>query len=108
MDKKIKLINILKLIYFALIVVFVLGFVFLIKYKIILYVLAVYLPLIIGLYLAIHILRIKTYSYKCPSCNHVFKISLSKDIMSYNSGIGMKVLICPKCNTKEVMKEVIE
>lgn len=108
MDKKIKLINILKLIYFALIFVFIVGFVFLIKFKIILYVLAIYLPLIIGLYFAIHILRIKTYSYKCPSCNHVFKISLSKDIVSYNSGIGMKVLVCPKCNTKEVMKEVVE
>ena len=108
MNKKIKALNILKWIYLILIATFVLGFVFLIKYKIILYVLAIYLPLIIILYLTIHILRIKTYSYKCPICNHVFKISLGKDITSYNAGIGMKVLVCPKCNTKEVMKEVVE
>ena len=108
MNKKVKIINILKLIYVFLILLFIVGFIFLIKYKIILYILAIYLPLILGLYLAIHVLRIKTYSYKCPCCNHIFDISLTKDIMSYNSGIGTKVLVCPKCNTKEVMKETLK
>ena len=34
--------------------------------------------------------------------------AIGKRVAEIASAFGMKVLVCPKCNTKEVMKEVIE
>ena len=106
MQKKEKILNIIKIIYLALILIFVIGFflIFIIRHSWYIYMLIGFFVVIISLYLTIHIMRSKMYIYTCPNCNHHFSISVLKDITSYNSGIGTKVLVCPNCGTKEVMK----
>lgn len=103
-----KIINTLKFIFILLIVVLLISFVFIIRYNWGLYVTISLVVIILGLYLAIHILRSISLSYKCPKCNHNFKINFIKDITSFNAGIEAKVLICPKCKAKEVMKSIEE
>lgn len=63
-----------------------------------------FLVVVLVLYFTIHLLRSKIYVYTCPKCQHQFQISIGKDITSYNAQIGGKVLVCPKCGVKEVMK----
>lgn len=62
-----------------------------------------YVGFVIALYLIVHIIHTMKYHYICPKCNTRFKISLIKDITAYNAKPGAKVLVCPKCNIKEVM-----
>lgn len=103
-----KLINILKFTYLGLILVCLVSFVFLVRYTWGLILEISIVVLILVIYLLMHILRSITYSYKCPKCNHKFKINFIKDITAYNAAPGAKVLVCPKCGEKEVMKSVIE
>lgn len=108
MKTKLKILRIIKWIYVILIAIFALGFIFIIKYQWCLYVLLSFFIVIISLYLIIHLLRSKIYIYTCPNCQHEFTISFIKDISAYNSSIGTKVLVCPKCSIKEVMKAKIK
>ena len=104
MQTKNKILKIIKWIYLAVIMIFVFGFIFIITYQWCLYVLLGFLIVVLSLYLTIHILRMKIYLYTFPKCHYEFQISFLKDITSYNAGIDAKVLVCPKCALKEVMK----
>ncbi len=101
-----KLINILKISLISLMLIFLISFIFLLQVNWGVYLIVSLLILIFVIYLLIHIFRSKTVIYKCKDCNCEFKISFVKDITSYNAGPNMKVLVCPNCNIKEVMKSI--
>ena len=100
-----KLLRLLKLLYMLCIVLAIIIFPISLFFKPLLYVTVVYVVLIFMFYFAIHILRSKIYEYTCPKCNHKFGISFTKDITSFNSGADSKVLVCPNCCVKEIMKQ---
>ncbi|MCM1260932.1 MAG: hypothetical protein NC182_07380 [Prevotella sp.] len=91
-------------IYLISIVVFPVTFILLLVFQLSIWILLIYLCYVIVLYFIIHLLHTKIYIYVCPSCHQEFSISLWKDISAYNAKVGAKVLICPHCETKEVME----
>lgn len=110
MENKVKLLNIIKLTYLSLILLFIINFilVLILQNKLLLYISLGLFGLIIILYIVYHIIRAKNYIYQCPKCKEEFKISFFNDITSYNAAQGKKVLVCPKCNVKEVMEGKIK
>ncbi len=104
MSKKEKALKIIKIIYLLLIIIFLVSFVFIIRYKWGVFLAIVGFISIIVLYFVIHFIHKKIYNYTCPSCHQSFQIDIFKDITSYNVGSNAKILICPYCKTKEVMK----
>lgn len=103
-----KRIIILKWIYFIMICVSPFMFVFTLLFNWSIWFLVIYLGVVILFYLTIHILRALTYVYICPICKNEFKIHFIKDITAYNAKTGAKVLVCPKCGTKEVMHSKVK
>lgn len=110
MEKKSKILNVIKIVYLSIICLFIINFilVLILQKNWLLYTSIGLLMLVIVLYITIHIVHAKNYIYKCPKCGEEFKISFIKDITSYNAGVERKVLICSKCNTKEVMQGKIK
>lgn len=110
MENKLKLLNIIKLVLLSLTMLFIINFVLvlIIQKNLLLYISLGLLVLTCALYVIYHILRAKNYIYKCPKCKEEFKISFFYDITSYNASLGKKVLVCPKCNVKEVMEGKIK
>lgn len=96
--------TILKLIYFILILIFPITFILTLILSLSIWIIVVYFLLVIVLYLIIHIARSVHYVYICPNCKTEFKINVVKDITSFNAKAGAKVLVCPTCDTKEVMQ----
>ncbi len=103
-----KILNIIKFIYFILILISPITFIFTIVLAWPIWILGIYLGVVLAIYLMIHIIRVKTYVYICPKCNYEFGINILKDISSYNAKTGAKVLTCPNCNTKEVMQSKLK
>lgn len=105
MSKKELTLLILKICTLLLMVAFLISFVFLLRLKTVGLIISVIMIVIVFiLYITMHIIRSKTYSYTCPKCTYKFEISPLKDITSFHAGEGARVLICPKCHIKEVMK----
>ncbi len=104
-NKKEKTLSIIKLLYILSMLVVVITLPLALILKPLLYVSLSFIGVVIVLYIIIHVLRSKYYEYTCPACKNKFSISFGTDITSFNSGVGTKVLVCPKCNTKEVMKQ---
>lgn len=98
-----KTLTILKMIYFMMIVLSPIIFILTLVLTLPIWILLIYFVLVIILYIIIHIVRSIHYVYTCPNCKNEFKINFIKDITSFNAKVGAKVLVCPNCNTKEVM-----
>lgn len=98
-----KTLTILKMIYFIMIVLSPILFILTLVLSLPIWTLLIYFILVIILYIIIHILRSIHYTYTCPNCKTEFKINVFKDISAFNAKAGAKVLVCPNCNTKEVM-----
>ena len=107
-SKEEKIIQVLKIIFLVLIIIFVSTFVFLIKYHWTAYLYLALFIIIMACYITIHILKSKIYIYTCPKCQHQFKISFFKDVTAYNAGNLSKILVCPHCGIKEVMKASVK
>lgn len=110
MERKLQILTIIKIIYLTLILLFLIDFVLvlILQNMALLIVSIVMILIIISLYVAYHLLRVKIYQYQCPKCKHSFSISFVKDITSYNAGDSKKVLVCPNCNIKEIMKASVK
>lgn len=103
-----KTLTILKMIYFIMIVFSPIIFILTLVLSLPIWTLLIYFILVIILYIIIHIIRSIHYTYTCPNCKNEFKINVFKDISAFNAKAGAKVLVCPKCNTKEVMHSKIK
>lgn len=100
-----KTIKILRIILLILMLAFLISFAFILKYSWSIYLIIATLLAIFILYFTINYLRNKNISYICNNCNHQFKISLFQSITSLNASKNSKVLICPNCHIKDIMKE---
>lgn len=103
-----KTVTILKMIYFMMIAFSPIIFILTLVLSLPIWTLLIYFIVVIILYIIIHIVRSIHYIYTCPNCKNEFKINVIKDITSFNAKAGAKVLVCPNCNTKEVMNSKLK
>lgn len=61
--------------------------------------------LIIIWFIGMHLIRSLLCKYRCPKCNHQFKINLIQDIFIRTVPSSGKNLVCPHCHEKNWMNE---